>query len=126
MVCWPMISTLAGISRAVRPSRLALPATPLLLSGFGAGSVTLLAHGLLADDLDAGRHLTRGEAEPAGAARHHIAVERRRCGFGDRERLCRRIPRGAPDALRRGLLRAALACRSLRLRRRHHDGAECR
>src|SRR5262249_46229260 len=38
MVFWPMISTLAGISCAVRPSRLALPATTLLLSGVGAGS----------------------------------------------------------------------------------------
>ena len=40
MVFWPMISTLAGISCAVRPSRLALPATTLLLSGVGAGSVS--------------------------------------------------------------------------------------
>ena len=39
MVCWLTTSTDAGISCAVRPSRLALPATTLLLSGVGAGSV---------------------------------------------------------------------------------------
>src|ERR1700756_3075846 len=40
MVFWPTTSTLAGVSCVVRPSLLALPATTLLLSGVGAGSVT--------------------------------------------------------------------------------------
>ena len=92
----------------------------------GRGAIALFPHGVLADNLDAGRRLMRGKAEPAGTAGDNVAVERHRRGLCDRDRLCRWIPRGVLHTFRRGLLRAALAGRSLRLRRRHHDRPECR
>src|SRR5215472_17871249 len=48
MVCWLTTSTVAGVSWTARPSRLALPATTLLLSGVGAASVVGCGTGLAA------------------------------------------------------------------------------
>src|SRR6185437_15393434 len=39
MVCWSITSTVAGISRTVRPSRLALEATVLVFNGEAPGAV---------------------------------------------------------------------------------------